>query len=170
MRRTGNPRRPGRVPWSMTQTVPPPAPALTEDEKTPAYVLHLSPLATFVLPSLGAVLGPLVAWLVFRDRSALLDAQGKEVLNFQLSFLLYGLLIGGVLLLLFGMGLIGGAALGGTAAGSVLMGGSLFAFFVFFLPFALLMGLVPLVFMVLAVLAVNAGRPYRYPLSIRFLR
>lgn len=154
----------------MIQTAPPPAPAFTEDEKTPAYVLHLSPLATLVLPSFGAVLGPLVAWLVFRDRSPLLDAQGKEVLNFQLSLLLYGLVVGAVLFLLFGMGLLGGAVLGGTAAGGALLGGTLFAFFAFFLPFAFLMWLVPLVFMVLAALAVNRGQPYRYPLTIRFLR
>ncbi|MBX8467306.1 DUF4870 domain-containing protein [Deinococcus sp. RIT780] len=124
-----------------------PLPVIPEPDRTPAIITHLSPLAGLLLPTLGNVLGPLVAWLAFRDRSGALDEQGKEALNFQLSFWLYGLGVGALAFL-----------------------GTLGAFFLFFLPVMAVLGLVPFVFMIVAVVRVSAGQPYRYPLSIRFLR
>ncbi|GGR65936.1 hypothetical protein GCM10008959_30250 [Deinococcus seoulensis] len=148
-------------------------PVIPESDRTAAIVTHLSPLAGFVLPTLGNVLGPLVAWLAFRDRSGALDEQGKEALNFQLSFWLYGLVVGVLAFILFSAGLIGGAV--GAAAGTPDLGtlaflGTFGAFFLFFLPVMAVLGLVPFVFMLVAVVRVSAGQPYRYPLSIRFLR
>ncbi|MBZ9713273.1 DUF4870 domain-containing protein [Deinococcus multiflagellatus] len=145
---------------------------LTEPERTPAIITHLSPLAGLLLPTLGNVLGPLVAWLAFRDRSRALDDQGKEALNFQLSFWLYGLVVSVLGFALFSLGLIGGAvgAATGTDLGGLAVLGSLGGFFLFFLPVLVVLGLVPFIFMIVAVVRVSAGQPYRYPLSIRFLR
>jgi uncharacterized protein len=36
-----------------------------------------------------AIVGPLVIWLMKKDQSAFLDAQGRELLNFQVSYLIY---------------------------------------------------------------------------------
>ncbi|GAA5436483.1 DUF4870 domain-containing protein [Deinococcus aquaticus] len=147
-----------------------PLPVIPESDRTPAIITHLSPLAGFVLPTLGNVLGPLVAWLAFRDRSGALDEQGKEALNFQLSFWLYGLVVGVLAFVLFSAGLIGGAAAGTPDLGALAFLGTFGAFFLFFLPVMAVLGLVPFVFMIVAVVRVSAGQPYRYPLSIRFLR
>ena len=38
----------------------------------------------------GPVLGPLTVWLIKKNQSSYLDRQGRELLNFQLSYLLYG--------------------------------------------------------------------------------
>ncbi len=146
---------------------------IPEPERTPALLMHLSPLLGLVLPALGNVLGPLVAWLAYRDRSRVLDAQGKEALNFQLSVWLYSFVTGLLFFALFSLGLLGGAF--GAAAGSPDLGafaifGSLAAFFAFFIPVSLVLWAFPLVVMLLAVLRVNQGRTYRYPLSIRWLR
>ncbi|WP_221088007.1 DUF4870 domain-containing protein [Deinococcus aquaedulcis] len=145
---------------------------LTEPERTPAIITHLSPLAGLLLPTLGNVLGPLVAWLAFRDRSRALDDQGKEALNFQLSFWLYGLVVSVLAFALFSLGLIGGAvgAAAGTDLGGLAVLGSLSGFFLFFLPVLVVLGLVPFIFMIVAVVRVSAGQPYHYPLTIRFLR
>lgn len=146
---------------------------IPEPDRTPAIVTHLSPLAGFLIPTLGNLLGPLVAWLAFRDRSRALDEQGKEALNFQLSWWLYSLVLGVLAFVLFSLGLLGGAV--GAAAGAPDLGafaflGSFGAFFLFFLPVLLIVSVVPFVFMILAVVRVSAGQAYHYPLSIRFLK
>ena len=146
---------------------------LPEQDRTPALTIHLSPLLGLVLPGFGSVLGPLAAWLAYRDRSPVLDDQGKEALNFQLSVWLYSLLIGVVFFVLFSLGLLGGflgAAAGSPDLGAFAVFGSLAAFFAVFLPVSLVLWAFPLVVMLLAVVRVNQGRAYRYPLRIRFLR
>ena len=146
---------------------------LTEQDRTPAIVTHLSPLADLLLPTLGGLLGPLLAWLIYRDRGAALDAQGKEVLNFRISMWLYGLVVGVVAFIAFSLGLLGGAV--GAAAGSPDLGafaflGTFASFFLFFLPIMVVLGTVPFIFMIVGVIRASAGQPYRYPLTIRFLR
>lgn len=151
---------------------PPPVALIPEAERTPALLIHLSPLLGFVLPVLGNVLGPLAAWLAYRERSRVLDDQGKEALNFQLSVCLYSFVFGLLFFLLFSLGLIGGVfgAAGSPDLGALALFGSLAAFFAFFLPLGLVLWAFPLVVMLLAVIRVNQGRAYRYPLRIRFLR
>lgn len=51
--------------------------------------LHLSGFAFFVLPSLGNIIAPLVIWLIKRADSPMIDATGKDVLNFQISYSIY---------------------------------------------------------------------------------
>ncbi|THF86101.1 DUF4870 domain-containing protein [Deinococcus sp. KSM4-11] len=150
-----------------------PLTALPDADRTPGIVLHLSPLADLLLPTVGGVLGPLVAWLVYRDRSAALNAQGREVLNFRLSMWLYGLIIGVLAFLLFSVGLIGGAV--GSAAGSEELGafaflGTFASFFLFLLPVMVVLGIIPFIFMIIGVVRASSGQPYSYPLTIRFVR
>lgn len=76
---------------------------VTDDEQTWAVVLHASALSGLVVP-FGNVLGPLLLWLIKRDESEFLDASGKEVLNFQLTWTL--LLLGAVVSLLIGIGFL----------------------------------------------------------------
>lgn len=153
---------------------PPSLPAtLPERDRTGAIVTHLSPLAEFLLPTLGGLLGPLLAWLVYRDRSAALDAQGKEVVNFRLSMWLYGLVLGVLAFALFSLGIVGGAV-GGAAGlpevGAAAFLGSFASFFLFFLPALLVLSLVSFIFLLIGVVRASSGQFYRYPLTIRFLR
>ncbi|WP_019009033.1 DUF4870 domain-containing protein [Deinococcus aquatilis] len=151
----------------------PPPTTLPEPERTPAILIHLSPLAGLLLPSIGNLLGPLLAWLVYRDRSRALDGQGKEALNFQLSLWLYGVLITVLAFALFSLGLVGGAVgavVGRPDAGAFAFFGAFAAFFAFYLPILLVLFLLPLVLMLVAVVRVSGGQAYRYPLTIRFLK
>jgi uncharacterized Tic20 family protein len=116
------------------------------EHRTLVMLEHLAPLAAFFLPLLGNVIGAAVAWLLTRDRHPILDDQGREVVNFQISISLYFFVLGALILLTFGLGIL--------------------------LLWPLLLALYALQFitMILAVSATTSGRPYRYPFSLRFVR
>jgi uncharacterized Tic20 family protein len=59
---------------------PDPGP-LTSDDRTMALLAHLSPLL------LGFV-GPLVIWLIYKEKSHFVADQAKEALNFQLAVMI----------------------------------------------------------------------------------
>lgn len=51
--------------------------------------LELLPLTGFVFP-FGHVLGPLILWLVKKDSIPEVDEEGKKVINFNLSWTIWG--------------------------------------------------------------------------------
>lgn len=53
--------------------------------------LELLTLSGFFIP-FGHILGPLVLWLVKKDTDAVADLEGRKVLNFNLSWTLWGIL------------------------------------------------------------------------------
>jgi hypothetical protein len=89
---------------------------------------------------LGFVLGPLIVWAIARDKHPLVDDQGKESLNFQLSMLLYTLACIPLICLCVGIALL------------------------------ILLSLMNFVFIIVAAVRASSGERYRYPLSIRFLK
>jgi len=129
--------------------VPPisPHPDLAEKHvRTWSMLCHLSALCGLILPSFGAVIGPLVVWLIQRNDHPTIDANGKESLNFQLSMMLYS----------WGLGILG------ILTTVILIG------FVF-LALAFVAGVISLVLAVVASIKVSNGDSYHYPLTIRFL-
>ncbi len=70
-----------------TKTFPAPYEA-SSNSRNLAMLSHLSAFVAFIgIPSL---VGPLVVWLLNRD-DPYVEAQAKDALNFNISFLLYGL-------------------------------------------------------------------------------
>ncbi|OIQ29696.1 MAG: hypothetical protein BM564_05670 [Bacteroidetes bacterium MedPE-SWsnd-G2] len=65
----------------------------THHQKNIAFFIHLSTFSRFLIP-FGNIIGPLVLWITNKDKSSFLDSNGKEALNFQLSILLYSIIIG----------------------------------------------------------------------------
>jgi uncharacterized Tic20 family protein len=65
---------------------------------------HLCQLLTFV-SGFGGLVVPLVLWLTQKDKVASMDIQGKQIVNFQLSIIVY-CIISIPLVLFFGLGLI----------------------------------------------------------------
>lgn len=145
---------------------------LPEADRTPAMLIHLSPLLMFVLPAFGNLLGPLGAWLIYRDRSRVLDAEGKDAINFQLSMLIYSVVGSLILILLGALGFLGGVA--GIAAGSGILASLGFLGGIGMVILLMLLGtflyIIPIIVMILAVMRVSEGRPYRYPMTLRLLR
>jgi uncharacterized Tic20 family protein len=108
---------------------------------------HLSALAALILPAGGHLLGPLVVWLIRKNNSPRVDAEGKESLNFQLSITLYSALLGVL----------------GVATLIILVG-------FLFLALATLVYVAGLVLAVYAAIETSNGRTYRYPFCLRLLK
>ncbi|WP_033957960.1 DUF4870 domain-containing protein [Psychroserpens jangbogonensis] len=66
---------------------------------------HLSQLLTFIT-GFGGLLVPLVIWLTQKDNVYAMDEQGKHILNFQLSMLIYSIICIPLILAL-GLGILG---------------------------------------------------------------
>lgn len=105
--------------------------------------LNLSALAGLVIPALGHILGPLIIWLVKKPESAAIDAAGRNVLNFQISWTIW--MVASVVL---------------AAVGSCLV-------VPIFLPFAV--GIAWLVFVIIGSIKASNGEAYTFPLTIKML-
>jgi uncharacterized protein len=127
---------PGGPPAGGGRPGQPPLPA--EQERLWGMLAHLlSFVAAYI--ALGFV-APLVVLLVFGPRSAYVRAQAVESLNFNLSWLLYAI-VGGILLIV-GIGLL----------------------------ILIALGIAYVVLIVIASIRANNGELFRYPLTIRFVR
>jgi len=115
-----------------------PAP-ISADAKGMAMLLHLSTLAGFIIPP-GNIIAPLIIWAVKKHESPLIDDQGKEVVNFQLSVLIYAVISAVLILVIIGIPLLVGV------------------------------GIFDLVFTIIGAMRANEGQYFRYPLNIRFLK
>jgi uncharacterized Tic20 family protein len=126
---------------------PPPPPGLSSDERLWGMLGHLSALSGLFTGGLGNIIGPLIVWQVKKDSLPFAAAEAREALNFNLSWLLWSLALGlitAVLMLVF--------------IGFLLI------------PILILLGVAWLVLTIIAGLKANEGKPYRYPLTIRFVR
>jgi len=61
-----------------------------EQGKTFYMLMHLSQYANFLTPFAGTII-PMIMWLMYKDKDKKVDAHGREILNWQLSFTLYAL-------------------------------------------------------------------------------
>jgi uncharacterized Tic20 family protein len=116
-------------------TAPPAAPAgtPTKEECNMAMLIYI--LAIFT----GWV-GPLIIWLVKKDASPFINDQGKEVLNFQITFFLAYIVSA---LLMF------------VVIGCILMPALFIA---------------SLVFCIMGAMAASKGTAYRFPFNIRLIK
>jgi len=76
---------------------------VSSDERTWGSVVHASALVGLFVP-FGNVLAPLVVWLIKREESEFVDANGKEALNFQITWTV--LLVLALLSVLVGVGVL----------------------------------------------------------------
>lgn len=58
------------------------------EARTWAMLCHLSALSMY-FTGVGSIAGPLIVWLIKKDDHPLIDDQGKESLNFEISILIY---------------------------------------------------------------------------------
>jgi uncharacterized Tic20 family protein len=68
---------------------PPPPPENSPEARQWITILHLSALTGFLLVGFGQILGPLLVWLIKKNTVPGLDAAGRNVLNFQISWTLW---------------------------------------------------------------------------------
>ncbi len=110
-----------------------PQPVSAADEKTWSVLSHVG----------GIILnwvGPLIVFLIYKDRSAVIRAHSVAALNFQLTILI-AYIVGSITAVL----IIGVFILLAASAVSIIFG-------------------------IIAALAANEGRPYKYPFAITFVK
>lgn len=76
---------------------------VSSEERTWGVAVHAVAFLGFIVP-LGNILGPLVVWAIKKDEGQFVDENGKQSVNFQITWTL--LLIGAALSIILVIGLI----------------------------------------------------------------
>ena len=121
---------------------PVPAPQGSPSDRQWAAITHLSALVGLVVP-FGNIVGPLIVWLVKKPEMPSLEPVGKAVLNYQISWSIWGIIAGVI-------GVVGSCLI---------------------VPILLPIGVVIawLVFTILGGVKASSGETYQYPLCLKFL-
>ncbi len=111
-----------------------------KDARMWGMLCHLAALSGFIGVPFGNIVGPLVVWMIQKDKYPSVVEQGKEALNFQISMTIYAAVAAVLILVVVGIFLLAAIAV------------------------------VNVVFVIIAAVKTNNGEHYRYPLTIRFLK
>ncbi|MBG6129089.1 putative Tic20 family protein [Aquimarina sp. EL_43] len=147
-----------------------------KNHKNIATFMHLGAFSKYFIP-FGNYIVPILLWTTNKDKSDFIDDHGKEAINFQLSILLYTVILGIFSFPFFIFHVFGDAtitdlfhfndfSINFSDAGGfrTLMGAS-------FIGIIALIGFfLEIIFVITAALKANKGESYRYPLSIRFIK
>ncbi|WP_034043824.1 DUF4870 domain-containing protein [Wocania ichthyoenteri] len=147
---------------------------LDNHQKNIATFIHLSTFSRFLIP-FGNFIGPIILWVTNKDKSDFIDAHGKQAINFQMSILLYAIILGTLTIPFFIFKIFSGLDFIdfngfhdfhiniGKPSPLLYIGGALGAF-------AIIAFILELVFIVIASLKARDGEIYNYPLTINFLK
>ena len=109
------------------------------DEKQWGMFTHLAAFAGLIGIPFGSIIGPLIIYLIKKDEYEFVNDQGKEVLNFQITWSI--IFIISAILIIVGIGVL------------MLIG----------------FGIAWFVLVIVGTVAANNGQYYRYPFTIKFL-
>ena len=147
---------------------------LDNHQKNIATFIHLSTFSRFIIP-FGNFIGPIVLWVANKDKSEFIDAHGKQAINFQISILLYAVILGTLTIPFFIFKIFNGIDFIdfhgfhdfhiniGKPSPLLYIGGGLGVL-------AILGFILELVFIINASLKARDGKLYKYPLTINFLK
>ncbi len=147
---------------------------LDSHQKNIATFIHLSMFSRFIIP-FGNFIGPLILWTANKSKSAFVDHHGKQALNFQISILLYAVIIGSLTIPFFIFKIFSGVDFidfhgfhnfhisMGKPSPLLYIGGGLGVL-------AIIAFIVELALIVIASLKARDGEQYKYPFTINFLK
>ncbi|KAA1244261.1 DUF4870 domain-containing protein [Aquimarina sp. RZ0] len=148
----------------------------TNNLRNIATFIHLGIFSKYFIP-FGNYIVPILLWTTNKEKSSFIDNHGKEAINFQLSILLYTIILGMISFPFFIFNIFGDTSFydffhfnnlninfsdgGGfrTLIGASFVG--IIALIGFFLE---------IIFIISAALRANKGDAYSYPLTIRFIK
>lgn len=102
-------------------------------------LMHVSQFSGYIIPFLGFIV-PVVLWLMNRENSAKVDTNGKDIINFMLSWIIYALISGLLCIILIGI------------------------------PILIALVVMEFIFIIMATIKANNGESWKYPMTITFLR
>ena len=105
-----------------------------------AMLCHYAAFFWIVAPMIGNVIGPLVVWQLKKDLDPFVDQQGREALNFQITYSIAMMVCGVLAWVLIGF------------------------------PLMLLVGVTARGLTIIAGIKANEGQAYRYPLCLRLIK
>jgi len=132
-------------------------PLVESVDRNNALFTHLASFASFVIP-FGNILGPLIIWMLKRNSSAFVDENGKESLNFQITYSIFMFVI---------------VAAAATFAISSGLQDNVLGIFMSIIGFVIPLityWVLALILVIIACVKASNGEMYRYPLSIRFIK
>lgn len=109
----------------------------------PSDARHLAVLVNLI-GIIMPLFGPLIVWLIVRNKHPFVDSQGKESLNFQITYFIYEIALATICAFLW--------------------------FLIIPLLFVPVLIVCYFVFPIIAAVKASKGEDYKYPLIIRFLR
>ena len=124
----------------------PAAPLTAAEDKQWATFAHFGGIL-WILPSL-------IIYLIFKDRGTLTRQEGKEALNWQITFLI----------VFIGWSIIG------AILGAIFLFSGLFGLTFIFTIIGWIIYLANVLFSILGGVKVNGGGSYRYPVNFRFIK
>jgi uncharacterized Tic20 family protein len=137
-----------------TMNTPPDVPSPMESpsssnagERQWAIGIHLSGLLGFAGPHFLNVIGPLIIWLLKKQDSSYLNAVGKRVVNFQISYSLYGFAAATLI------GLLWWIVIG-----------------LFLIPLYVIIAVAWLLFTIIGAVKESNGETYEFPYVIKFFQ
>src|SRR5690606_36909736 len=158
------------------------ATTLTKHERNLSALIHASMFTKFFIP-FGNFILPLFLWLSNKNQYAFVDHNGKQALNFQISILLYSILVGmvsvpffvGALPFLFDWDMGGFHGFDGMAPWNLHFDGDWIGLGKLFWPLGILglaqfgLFLWNIVYSILATIRTQEGEYFHYPFTIKFI-
>lgn len=147
---------------------------LDNHQKNIATFIHLSTFSRFFIP-FGNFIGPIILWIANKDKSEFIDNHGKQIINFQISILLYAIILGTITIPFFILNIFNGFDFInfhgfdsfhiniGKPSPLLYIGGALGVL-------AIIGFIIELALIVIASLKARDGQLYNYPLTINFLK
>lgn len=157
--------------------------ALTKHERNLSALIHASTFSKFFIP-FGNFILPLVLWTANKKEYDFVDHNGKQALNFQISMLLYSIILGiisvpffvGFFPDIFDFGHFGFDSLNSFNNLNISIDSDDFRFGRWLLPVGiagLIQGalfVVNIVYTILATIRTNEGQTFNYPITIKFVK
>jgi hypothetical protein len=109
------------------------------NENTYIMLMHLSQFLGFVLFGLGFIV-PIIMWVVNKDINKNVDKNGKNIVNFMISYFIYAGIAGLLILVVVGI------------------------------PLLIAIILVEFIAIIIASIKANSGEYWEYPLTIKFFK
>ncbi|MET1259857.1 MAG: DUF4870 domain-containing protein [Flavobacteriaceae bacterium] len=159
------------------------ATTLSKHERNLSAIIHASTFSKYFVP-FGNFIFPLILWTANKKEHQFVDYNGKQALNFQISMLLYSIIVGlisvpffiGFLPDLFDGDFFGFHRLSDFNNLNIHISSDDFRFGRFFWP-AGIAGLlqaglmvINVVYTILATIRTNEGQTFAYPFTIKFIK